>query len=113
LISTARETSSTFPTPAVGLYDDTRGTFRTQHWDGTDWQVIDAPAPEGVRLAGGGVLDVSARSADDVWAVGRVQATAAGRYLSGLAWTARGVTITGHDPDGTGLPVPVLLTEDR
>ncbi|MEU0740906.1 hypothetical protein [Streptomyces sp. NPDC006134] len=58
---------------AVGLYDDARGTFRTQHWDGTGWQVIDAPAPEGVPLAGGGLLDVSARSADDAWAVGWIQ----------------------------------------
>ncbi|MEU0740236.1 hypothetical protein [Streptomyces sp. NPDC006134] len=55
---------------AVGLYDEARGAFRTQHWDGTAWQVIDAPAPEGVRLLGSGLLDVSARSADDVWAVG-------------------------------------------
>ncbi|MEU3663819.1 hypothetical protein AB0E77_29365 [Streptomyces sp. NPDC032940] len=58
---------------AVSLYDAARGAFRTQHWDGTAWRVIDAPAPEGVPLAGGGLLDVSARSADDVWAVGWVQ----------------------------------------
>ncbi len=58
---------------AVGLYDDARGTFRTQHWNGTAWRVVDAPAPTGVRLAGGGLLDVSARSANDVWAVGWVQ----------------------------------------
>ncbi|MFI0242311.1 hypothetical protein [Streptomyces sp. NPDC016845] len=55
---------------AVGLYEEERGAFLTQHWDGTAWQVIDAPAPEGKRLSGAGFLDVSARAADDVWAVG-------------------------------------------
>ncbi|MEV5453611.1 hypothetical protein [Streptomyces sp. NPDC052535] len=55
---------------AVGLYEESRGAFLTQHWDGTEWWVVDAPAPEGIRLAGAGLLDVSARTADDVWAVG-------------------------------------------
>lgn len=55
---------------AVGLYEESRGAFLTQHWDGTEWRVVDAPAPEGIRLAGAGLLDVSARTADDVWAVG-------------------------------------------
>ncbi|MFE9175326.1 hypothetical protein ACFYN5_03650 [Streptomyces sp. NPDC007126] len=55
---------------AVGLYEESRGAFLTQRWDGTEWRVVDAPAPEGIRLAGAGLLDVSARTADDVWAVG-------------------------------------------
>ncbi|MEU9065764.1 hypothetical protein AB0D60_02570 [Streptomyces sp. NPDC048306] len=55
---------------AVGLYEESRGAFLTQHWDGTEWRVVDAPAPDGIRLAGAGLLDVSARTADDVWAVG-------------------------------------------
>ncbi|MET8665560.1 hypothetical protein ABZV87_14655 [Streptomyces tendae] len=55
---------------AVGLYEESRGAFLTQHWDGTEWRVVDAPAPEGIRLAGAGLLDVSARTSDDVWAVG-------------------------------------------
>ncbi|MEU5625721.1 MULTISPECIES: hypothetical protein [Streptomyces] len=55
---------------AVGLYEESRGAFLTQHWDGTGWRVVDAPAPEGVRLAGAGLLDVSARTSDDAWAVG-------------------------------------------
>ncbi|WP_309316845.1 hypothetical protein [Streptomyces salinarius] len=55
---------------AVGLYEESRGAFLTQHWDGTEWRVVDAPAPEGIRLAGAGLLDVSTRTADDVWAVG-------------------------------------------
>ncbi|MEU5142236.1 hypothetical protein [Streptomyces sp. NPDC021139] len=54
----------------VGAYEEPRGVFLTQHWDGTEWQVVDAPAPEGKRLAGAGLLDVSARASDDVWAVG-------------------------------------------
>ncbi|MET9825690.1 hypothetical protein ABZ038_29465 [Streptomyces sp. NPDC006349] len=55
---------------AVGLYEESRGAFLTQHWDGTEWRVVDAPAPEGIRLAGAGLLDVSARTSDDVWAAG-------------------------------------------
>lgn len=55
---------------AVGLYEESRGAFLTQHWDGTEWRVVDAPAPDGIRLAGAGLLDVSARASDDVWAVG-------------------------------------------
>ncbi|GAA4971976.1 hypothetical protein [Streptomyces hyderabadensis] len=55
---------------AVGLYEESRGAFLTQHWDGTQWRVVDAPAPDGIELAGAGLLDVSARTADDVWAVG-------------------------------------------
>ncbi|MEU1872995.1 hypothetical protein [Streptomyces sp. NPDC019793] len=55
---------------AVGLYEESRGAFLTQRWDGTEWRVVDAPAPEGIRLAGAGLLDVSARTSDDVWAVG-------------------------------------------
>ncbi|MEU7209822.1 hypothetical protein AB0B06_15560 [Streptomyces sp. NPDC044989] len=55
---------------AVGLYEESRGAFLTQHWDGTEWRVVDAPAPEGIRLAGAGLLDVSARTSEDVWAVG-------------------------------------------
>ncbi|WKX17598.1 MULTISPECIES: hypothetical protein [unclassified Streptomyces] len=55
---------------AVGLYEESRGAFLTQRWDGTEWRVVDAPAPDGTRLAGAGLLDVSARTADDVWAVG-------------------------------------------
>ncbi|MFD5053374.1 hypothetical protein [Streptomyces tendae] len=55
---------------AVGLYEESRGAFITQHWDGTECRVVDAPAPEGVRLAGAGLLDVPARTSDDVWAVG-------------------------------------------
>ncbi|MET7324458.1 hypothetical protein [Streptomyces sp. NPDC005549] len=55
---------------AVGLYEESRGVFLTQHWDGTEWRVVDAPAPEGTKLAGAGLLDVSARARDDVWAVG-------------------------------------------
>ncbi|CAL9391706.1 hypothetical protein [Streptomyces sp. enrichment culture] len=55
---------------AVGLYEESRGAFLTQHWDGTQWRVVDAPAPDGIELAGAGLLDVSARTADDVWAAG-------------------------------------------
>ncbi|MET9556099.1 hypothetical protein [Streptomyces sp. NPDC006645] len=55
---------------AVGLYEEKRGAFLTQHWDGSAWQVIGAPAPAGKRLSGAGLLDVSARASDDVWAVG-------------------------------------------
>ncbi|WP_133889247.1 hypothetical protein [Streptomyces sp. BK208] len=54
----------------VGAYEESRGVFLTQHWDGTEWRVVDAPAPEGTELAGAGLLDVSARARDDVWAVG-------------------------------------------
>ncbi|KOT95382.1 MULTISPECIES: hypothetical protein [Streptomyces] len=54
----------------VGQYEESRGAFLTQHWDGTEWRVVDAPAPEGKRFAGAGLLDVSARASDDVWAVG-------------------------------------------
>ncbi|PPS84345.1 hypothetical protein [Streptomyces sp. MH60] len=54
----------------VGAYEEPRGVFLTQHWDGTEWRVVDAPAPRGTKLAGAGLLDVSARAHDDVWAVG-------------------------------------------
>ncbi|MFJ8887868.1 hypothetical protein ACIRJR_31310 [Streptomyces sp. NPDC102402] len=55
---------------AVGDHEEGRGAIHTQHWDGTAWRVVDAPVPEGLRLAGAGLLDVSVRASDDVWAVG-------------------------------------------
>ena len=39
----------------------------TQHWDGSRWSIVDAPNPGGMA---GHLKDVSALSANDVWAVG-------------------------------------------
>ncbi|MGC0418225.1 hypothetical protein [Embleya sp. AB8] len=56
--------------------DTTQGAtgdpIMTQHWDGRSWTVRDAPMP--ANSQGGGLLSVSERSPDDVWAAGWVQA---------------------------------------
>ncbi|MGW3571548.1 hypothetical protein ACWDSL_48045 [Streptomyces sp. NPDC000941] len=49
------------------------GGILTEHWNGTSWEAVTAPAPENTEVDGGGLLGVSGRSADDVWAVGWVQ----------------------------------------
>ncbi|MFE6285819.1 hypothetical protein [Streptomyces sp. NPDC057877] len=55
---------------AVGDHEGQRGAIHTQHWDGSTWRVVEAPVPEDVVINDAGLLDVSARAGDDVWAVG-------------------------------------------
>ncbi|MFD5966877.1 hypothetical protein ACFWGR_11685 [Streptomyces sp. NPDC060311] len=50
---------------AVGLYEESRGAFLTQHWDGEAWHLV--PVPDATSLW---TYSVTAL-ADDVWAAGR------------------------------------------
>ena len=49
------------------------GGVLTEHWDGAAWRIVTAPLPDAAR--GGGLLSVSARAADDVWATGWAEIT--------------------------------------
>ncbi|MFB4302462.1 hypothetical protein [Actinomadura sp. NTSP31] len=60
---------------AVGRGLDARALV--EHWNGTSWTVAPTPAPPvpaGWTVAGATLNGVSARSADDIWAVGTVTA---------------------------------------
>ena len=59
-----------------------------EHWDGTSWTTVDAPPADPTYPAGGQLLAISARTATDIWAVGR--SSTAGAYAehwNGTAWT--------------------------
>jgi hypothetical protein len=55
---------------AVGYYIDNRGVYRplSLHWDGSAWEAVPVPVPTEEDYQ---FLWVDARSADDIWAVGR------------------------------------------
>ncbi|GGJ37210.1 hypothetical protein [Streptomyces brasiliensis] len=57
----------------VGDDSDAVGGIVTEHWDGTAWRLVPAPAPTGTDASSAGLLAVSGTSADDVWAVGWAQ----------------------------------------
>ncbi|MFJ3086728.1 hypothetical protein [Streptomyces sp. NPDC086838] len=57
----------------VGDEVDSLGGILTEHWDGSSWRIVTAPLPATAR--GGGLLSLSARAADDVWAVGWAEIT--------------------------------------
>jgi len=58
---------------AVGRYTD-NSHYRNLilHWDGTSWQLVPAPLVGGVDSYNS-LYDISARAADDIWAVGSYQ----------------------------------------
>jgi len=58
---------------AVGRYtDNTHYRNLILHWDGTSWQLVPAPRAGGVDSYNT-LFDISARAADDIWAVGLYQ----------------------------------------
>jgi hypothetical protein len=64
-----------------------------EHWNGTAWSVVAVPAADPALPGAGGVLTaISARAADDVWAVGRYSGgTGSGAYAlhwNGTTWTS-------------------------
>jgi hypothetical protein len=52
----------------VGDATNAQDGILTEHWDGTAWKQISVPLPAGA--SSGGLLSVSERSPDDVWAAG-------------------------------------------
>ena len=72
---------------AVGYYQDANGRLQplTIHWDGSSWQVVPAltATPYSYELK-----DISARSSDDVWAVGDTNAYPSTLIMhwDGLSW---------------------------
>ena len=59
-----------------------------EHWDGTSWTTMSAPEPDPVFTAGSQLLAISARAANDIWALGR--SSTAGAYAEhwdGTAWS--------------------------
>ena len=59
-----------------------------EHWDGTAWTTMSAPQPDPTYTAGSQLLAISARAANDVWALGR--SSTAGAYAehwNGTSWS--------------------------
>jgi hypothetical protein len=89
---------------AVGLTQtsDNRWVSLTMHWDGSDWNIVSSPNPDGDAVLGG----VSAASASDVWAVGVINAspTTCGPHCLTLAmhWDGSSWTVvpTPNPPSG-------------
>jgi hypothetical protein len=87
---------------AVGSTEATIGaapTVLVEHWNGSSWQIIDAPAFHGSELE-----DVTALSANDVWAVGwrfgpKYQSRGLIEHWDGNTWTVSHAA--GHHPGYT------------
>jgi hypothetical protein len=66
------------------------GTSATVHWDGSSWSRVWSPSPGDIQNE---LLDLSATSSDDVWAVGRFSGGASGAHRTlvihwdGVAWS--------------------------
>jgi hypothetical protein len=59
-----------------------------EHWDGTAWTSVSAPQPDPTYTAGSQLLAVSARAANDVWALGRSSTVGAyAEHWNGTAWS--------------------------
>jgi hypothetical protein len=62
-----------------------------EHWDGSAWTVVPTPdpaVPAGTTLVGSALSGVSARSANDIWAVGN--------FTAARGTTSNGFTLTMH-----------------
>jgi hypothetical protein len=70
---------------AGNYYDGTQFATLVMHWDGTSWTVVDSPSPGGAN--GSYLQSVSARSANDVWAVGHTYDGTLIEHWDGSAWT--------------------------
>lgn len=91
-----------------------------EHWDGRSWTIVErADTGDGNSL----LLGVSGTSANDIWAVGRIEATnsvATGpeapliEHWDGLSWTiVPSPQPTDHEPDGAiGLTAVAALAPD-
>jgi hypothetical protein len=76
---------------AVGVRRDPIGFFvapLAEHWNGREWSVVDVPSPDTVNNS---LVAVSARTTDDVWAVGRYFSCGAAHALvehwDGSVWS--------------------------
>ena len=71
---------------AVGnSYNGTEFDTLVEHWDGVSWTQVPSPSPGG--LTGSYLFGVSARSATDVWAVGRTYDGPLIEHWDGSTWT--------------------------
>lgn len=77
---------------AVGSFTDETGIHPlVRHWDGTGWQTV--PAPDGTRTSTNVLIEVSAVSLDDAWAVGYQDVTGGANFQplvehwNGVDWT--------------------------
>jgi hypothetical protein len=78
---------------AVGnYYDGAQIATLVEHWDGTTWTQVASPSPGGA--SGSYLQAVSARSTDDVWAVGYTYNGTLTEHWDGAAWTV--VDSPGH-----------------
>jgi hypothetical protein len=68
------------------------GTALIEHWDGSNWTIVPSPnptAPPGQTLSGTTLNAISARSSNDIWAVGSystVKGTVANSFTLVLHW---------------------------
>jgi hypothetical protein len=75
---------------AAGFYDNSGSLNRTviERWDGSQWSIVPSPDP---YQGDNGFADISAVSANDIWAVGGASVNSAGRtfteHWDGTQWS--------------------------
>jgi hypothetical protein len=59
-----------------------------EHWDGTTWSTVDAPPADPTYPPGGQLMAISARTATDIWALGRSSTVGAyAEHWNGTSWS--------------------------
>lgn len=82
-----------------------------EHWDGTAWTIVPVPdpvAPAGTVFSGSTLSGVSARAANDIWAVGSFQSakgTAINSYTLTMHWNGTAWTIVPSPNPATPSPL--------
>ena len=98
---------------AVGRSEGNRALI--EHWNGSAWTIIPAPVPtvpSGNTFVGTTLNGISARSADDIWAVGYTQGaqgTNANKFTLTMHWN--GSTWTVVPSPNPAIPTPAGTTQ--
>ena len=86
-----------------------------EHWDGRVWKLTDSPGPNSVGSTSYTLVDVSALSVGDIWAVGRTSqgngAATLVEHWNGLKWRVVPSPNTGY-PSNALLGVETLASDD-
>ncbi len=81
-----------------------------ERWDGRNWRVM--PAPRVGRGNGGVLVDVSAVSSDDVWAVGSVLSSSGDESRLLVHWDGSAWTVVPRVPLPRGLSNPDYVSDE-
>ncbi|GCE10776.1 hypothetical protein [Tengunoibacter tsumagoiensis] len=75
---------------SVGTYTGLHGIYNhtlTEHWDGTSWKIVSSPDSGNDLSQHNELRGVSARAANDVWAVGTDRSNLILEHYDGKAWS--------------------------